>query len=165
MKIASFRDMYLAELQELRSVQTQLIEEWRRAADVASRRELKDALLRCFEETQLQQERLDRILQSHNADPRAHTDQAMQAIVLETEKMMSILLGNELRDAGLIASAQKVLHYQIAAYGTAAALAGQLGFRDDQQVLHACDEEVKRADHALTDLAKRIVNPDAVATA
>jgi ferritin-like metal-binding protein YciE len=165
MQITSFRDMYLAELQELRSVQTQLADEWRRAADAASSPELRDALIRCLKRAQLKQEQLDRLLQKYNADPRAHADQAMQAIIRETEKMLSILQGDKLRDAGLIASAQKVLHYQIAAYGTAAALAGQLDLWDDQEVLHAWGEEEKRTDQALTDLAKRIVNPDAVTAA
>jgi ferritin-like metal-binding protein YciE len=165
MQITSFRDMYLAELQELRSAQTQLAEEWRRAADTASNPELKQALTHCLEGARLQQERLDRLLQKYGADAKAHADQAMQAIVRETEKMLSILQGDELRDAGLIASAQKVLHYQIAAYGTAAALAGQLDLWDDQEVLHACGEEEKRIDKALTVLAKSIVNPDAVTAA
>ncbi len=57
----------------------------------------------------------------------------MQALVNETEKMLAILKGNELRDAGLIASAQKLEHYEIAAYGTAAALAGQLDLREEER--------------------------------
>ena len=87
----------------------------------------------------------------------------MQALVNETEKMLAMLKGNDLRDAGLIASAQKLEHYEIAAYGTAAALAGQLDLRDDQRMLHASLEEEKEADVRLTKLAKGEVNPDALA--
>jgi ferritin-like metal-binding protein YciE len=87
----------------------------------------------------------------------------MRALVLETEKMLTMVKGNDLRDAALIASAQKIEHYQIAAYGTAAALASQLGFRDDQQLLHQSLEEKKEADIHLTDLAKSEVNQDAIA--
>jgi hypothetical protein len=54
----------------------------------------------------------------------------------ETEKMLEMLDGPDLRDAGLIASAQKLENYEIAAYGTAAAFAGQLDLRDDQRMLH-----------------------------
>jgi ferritin-like metal-binding protein YciE len=115
------------------------------------------------EETQLQKERLDQLLQHHSADPQAHTDQAMQALVHETEKMMATVEDNDLRDAALIASAQKLAHYEIAAFGTAAALADQLGLRDDRTVLHTCLDEEKRADADLTDIAKREVNQDAVA--
>ena len=67
------------------------------------------------------------------------------------------------RDAGLIASAQKIEHYEIAAYGTAAALAGQLDLREDQRMLHGSLEEEKQMDVLLTELAKGEVNPDALA--
>jgi ferritin-like metal-binding protein YciE len=87
----------------------------------------------------------------------------MQALIHETEKMMEMLKGNELRDAGLIASAQKLEHYEIAAYGTAAALAGQLDLRDEQRKLHESLEEEKKADVQLTQLAKGQVNRDAIA--
>jgi ferritin-like metal-binding protein YciE len=94
---------------------------------------------------------------------RAHTDQAIEALINETEKMLSLLEGDDLRDAGLIASAQKLEHYEIAAYGTAAALAGQLELRDDQRMLHDSLEEEHKADAALTKLAKGEVNQAAVA--
>jgi ferritin-like metal-binding protein YciE len=87
----------------------------------------------------------------------------MQALVRETEKMLSMLKGNDLRDAGLIASAQRLEHYEIAAYGTAAALAGQLDLRDEQRTLHESLEEEKKTDLLLTQLAKREVNQDALA--
>src|SRR3982074_845425 len=103
------------------------------------------------------------MLRRHDANPAEHTDQAMQRLIAETEKMMSMVKGNDLRDAALIASAQKVEHYEIAAYGTAAALAGQLGLRDDQLLLHESLEEEKWADAVLTRLAKGEVNQDAVA--
>jgi ferritin-like metal-binding protein YciE len=53
------------------------------------------------------------MLRKHGADPRAHTDQAMQALIKETEKMMSIVQGDDLRDAAIIASVQKIEHYEI----------------------------------------------------
>jgi ferritin-like metal-binding protein YciE len=119
--------------------------------------------MRHREQTQVQRERLESMLQKHGANPRAHTDQAMQALVNETEKMLTMVKGNDLRDAGLIASAQKVEHYEIAAYGTAAALSGQLELRDDQQLLHESLEEERAADALLTKLAKDEVNRDALA--
>ena len=87
----------------------------------------------------------------------------MEALVNETQKMLSLLEGDDLRDAGLVASAQKLEHYEIAAYGTAAALAGQLDLRDDQRMLHDSLEEERKADAALTELAKGEVNQDAAA--
>jgi ferritin-like metal-binding protein YciE len=87
----------------------------------------------------------------------AHTDQDMQALIHETRKMLSILGGDDLRDAGLIAYAQKL------AYGTAAALAGQLDLRDEQKMLHRSLDEEREFDVLLTRIAKREVNPDALA--
>ena len=89
----------------------------------------------------------------------------MQTLLTETAKMLSKLNDNNLRDAGLIASAQKLEHYEIAAYGTAAALAGQLDLRDEQRMLHESLEEEKEADALLTMLAKGGMNQDAIAVA
>ena len=163
MEITSFKDMYLSELQELASVEDQLAESLLHMAEVASHPTLKNALLRHREETQVQKDRLESILQKYGVNSKAHTDQAMEALLKETRKMLTMLKGNDLRDAGLISSAQKLEHYEIAAYGTAAALAGQLDLRDDQQLLHRSLEEERHADVLLTQLAKSEVNSDALA--
>jgi ferritin-like metal-binding protein YciE len=155
--------MYLSELQELASVEDQLAESLLHMAEVASHPTLKNMLLHHSEETQVQKDRLKSILQKHGANPKAHTDQAMDSLLKETGKMLTMLNGDDLRDAGLIASAQKIEHYEIAAYGTAAALAGQLDLRDDQQMLHTSLEEERHADALLTQLAKSEVNSDALA--
>src|SRR5262249_16421707 len=105
---------------------------------------------------------LEALLRLHDA-PEAHTDQAMQALIRETEKMAKMVASNELRDAALIASAQKIGHYQIAAYGSAAALAGQLDLRDDQRELHLCLVEERGIDNLLSRVAKTEVNQHALA--
>ena len=161
MEIKSFQDLYIAELQELRNGEAQLIDALEHMAGTAGNGELKQAFTHHRDQTLAQKERLDLILQRHGADPHAHQDQAMQALVREAEKMMVIVTGNDLRDVALVASAQKLEHYEIAAYGTAAALAGQLDLRDDQSILHQTLEEEKHADALLSNLAKRIVNPSA----
>jgi ferritin-like metal-binding protein YciE len=163
MRISGFKDMYIAELQEVHSLETQLDEAFLRLAELASHPSLKSYLANHREMTPAQRERLASVLRRHKADPREHIDQAMQALIAEAEKMTTIVQGNELRDAALIASAQKIAHYEIAAYGTAAALAGQLDLRDDQGVLHDSLEEEKEADFVLTRLAKREVNQGALA--
>jgi ferritin-like metal-binding protein YciE len=132
-------------------------------AGAASHQGLQLALVHHRAETETQRERLMTILHKHGASPTAHIDQAMQALVTETKKMITMLMGDDLRDAGLVASVQKLEHYEIAAYGTAAALADQLDLRDEQKMLHLSLEEEKQMDARLTQLAKRQVNPDAVA--
>jgi ferritin-like metal-binding protein YciE len=163
MQITSFKDLYISELQELTSLEGQLVEALRRMAKAASHSSLKNALKHHREQTQAQKQRLESILKKHGANSRAHTDQAMQALINETEKMIAMVKGDNLRDAALIASAQKVEHYEIAAYGVVASLAGQLDLRDDQRILHESLQEEKEADAELTKLAKSEVNQAAVA--
>lgn len=163
MRIDSFKAMYIAELQELVSVERQLGGALLRMAEVASHPSLKEAFERHRAQTLVHLERLQAILHGYGANPRLHTDQAMQALINETEKMIGLLEGDDLRDAGLLASAQKLEHYEIAAYGTAAALAGQLDLRNDQRTLHMTLEEEKKTDLLLTALAKGEVNQDALA--
>ena len=104
MEISKFKDMYLAELQELMSMEDQLGGALLRMADAASHSALKSAFVDHRAQTELQKQRLESVLQKHGANPRAHTDQAMQSLVNETEKMLAILNGNDLRDAGLRSS-------------------------------------------------------------
>ena len=153
MQIKKFKDMYLAELQELLSAESQLGDLLKRAAEAASHPSLKDALKRHCLETLQQGDRVRSILQKHGADAQVHTDQAMQAIVAEAEKMMRILQGDDLRDAGLIASAQKIEHYEIAAYGTAKTLAGQLDLGEVKNLLDETLGEEGKADKLLTSIA------------
>jgi ferritin-like metal-binding protein YciE len=164
MNVDSFRDMYIAELQELRSVEEQLIEALPRMAEMASHAELKLAIRSHLEETRAQQARLDAILTRHGAEPREHVDQAMQAMLKEAEKWAGMIQDQDLRDAGLIASAQRIEHYEIAIYGSLATWAKLLGLEDDLQALLSNLEEEKQTDDKLTGLAKRMVNPDAAAT-
>lgn len=163
MNLDSFRDMYLTELQELRSVEAQLVDALPRMAALAGHPELKQAIQAHLDETRSQQSRLDEILRRHKVDPREHVDQAMQAMLKEAEKWAGMVQDQDLRDAGLIASAQRVEHYEIAVYGSLATWAKQLGLLEDLQALHAILEEEKRADDKLSMLAKRVVNPDAAA--
>ena len=163
MEIRKLRDLFLAELQELLSAEQQLCGMLLRMAGAASHPDLKRAMIHHRAETETQAARLETILLKHGANPGAHVDQAMRALIAETMKMLAMLRSDNLRDAGLIASAQRIEHYEIAAYGTAAALAGQLNLRDEQKMLHLSLEEEKRADALLTQVAKREVNPDALA--
>jgi ferritin-like metal-binding protein YciE len=164
MNVNDFRQMYVTELQELRSVEAQLTGALPKMAEVANHPELKQAIQSHLEETRSQRDRLDTVLRRHGAEPREHVDQSMQAIVREAEKWARMVQDPDLRDAGLIASAQRVEHYEIAVYGSLATWAKQLGLDEDLQALLAILEEEKRTDERLSQLAKRVVNPDAAAT-
>jgi ferritin-like metal-binding protein YciE len=164
MNVTSLRDLYIAELQEIRSVEEQLVAALPRMAGVSGHPELKQGIQTHLEETRAQQSRVEEILRRHSAEPREHVDQAMQAMLQEAEKWASMVQDQNLRDAGLIASAQRVEHYEIAVYGSLATWAKQLGLDDDLQVLLAILEEERRTDERLSRLAKRMINPDAAET-
>jgi ferritin-like metal-binding protein YciE len=158
MQITNLHDMYLAELQELRGAEMRLTEALCLMAGLAAHPGLIDAFARRRGQTELRRRRLEGLLLEHRADPEADTGQAMQSLIGETEKMMAQAQSDRLRDAALIAWAQKADYYAMAAYGAAAALAGQLELRGDQCVLHVGLEEGRRADAQLTELARRTVD-------
>ena len=163
MKIGDFRQMYVSELQELRSVEDQLVQALPKMAQMVEHRELKQAIEDHLNETKSQRDRLDQLLRGHGAGSREHQDSSMQAIVREAERWAKMVSDPDCRDAGVIASAQRVEHYEIAVYGTLAAWAKQLGFSEDERTLHDILEEEKRADEKLTALAERIINKEAAA--
>jgi len=85
----------------------------------------------------------------------------MRRLIDESEKWAGMLAEGALRDAGLIASAQRIKHYEIAVYGTLATWAKQLGLNEDLAELRAILDQGKAADDELSALAKRYVNPSA----
>jgi ferritin-like metal-binding protein YciE len=114
MNVGNSREMNIAELQELRSVEAQLVEAPPKMAVMTSHPELKQAIQTHLDETPWQQSQLDEILRWHRVDPREQVDQAMQAMLKEAEKWAGLVPDEDLRDAGLIAPAQRVEHYPIA---------------------------------------------------
>src|SRR6187551_3008072 len=124
MNVDDFRKMYVAELQELRSVEDQLVEALPRMAALVEHPQLRRALEAHLSETKSQRDRLDHLLQAHDAGNR------------EAERWAKMVSDRDCRDAGIVASAQRVEHYEIAVYGTLATWAKQLGLREDERVLH-----------------------------
>jgi ferritin-like metal-binding protein YciE len=163
MKSNDVLQVYVSELQELRSVEEQLVAALPKMAQAAQHPELKQAFEQHLEETRSHQQQVETILRRLDAEPREHVDQAMQAIIREAEKMMQMTGDPDLRDAEMIGSAQRVEHYEIAAYGTLATYAKCLGHDDDARALHAILDQEKKADALLTQIAERIVNPEALA--
>ena len=161
MNVDDFRKMYVAELQELRSVEDQLVEALPRMAALVEHPQLRRALEAHLSETKSQRDRLDRLLRAHDAGNREHEDGSMHAIIREAERWAKMVSDRDCRDAGIVASAQRVEHYEIAVYGTLATWAKQLGLREDERVLHDILQEEKRADEKLSQLAERDLNREA----
>jgi ferritin-like metal-binding protein YciE len=154
MEINSVKDMYLAKLQELVSAEVQLGGIFLDLEEAAHRPTLKKEFGKQRQQAEAHKDKLEAILRAHSAGANTRVDRAMLALVRETKKTATIINDNELRDVGLIASAQKLKHYEIAAYGAVATLADQLGLGDEPAVLHDLGEEEKRADKLLIDLAE-----------
>ena len=161
MKFENLKQIYLSELQEQRSAEEQLVEALPKMAEMAHDAALEAALEQHLGETRAQLGRLDGILEKHGVEPREHSDRSMQTLIAEAEKWAKMIDDPEVRDAGMIASAQRVEHYEIAVYGTLATWAKQLGLEDDMNILLSILEEEKEADEKLTALAKKKVNPEA----
>lgn len=156
-----FQELYVAELQEARSFEQMLLEALPKLADAASDERLKTAFREHAAATREHENRLESILNGLNADPKQHKDQSMQRLVQESSKMAELVAAGPVRDAALIASAQRLEHYEIAVYGTLAAYAQNLGHDDAREILHDILEQEKDTDELLSELAQAIVNPTA----
>lgn len=165
MDVNNFQELYKAELQEAYSIETQLVQALPKMSETANNAKLQEAIRLHLEETREHQHQVEQLLRRHAAEPREHTDQSMQAMIAEADKWAGKVREPELRDAGLIASAQRVEHYEMTVYGTLACWAKQLKLDEDLKVLHAILQQEKQADQKLSELAKSTVNPQASAMA
>lgn len=162
MTLTTFREIYLQELQEARSVERQLTDALARMRDDATAVALKEMLEGHLVDTRAQRDDVEAILKRHEVDPGQHVDQSMSRLIEESHKWVNMLKAGALRDAGLIASIQRIEHYEIAVYGTLASWAKMLGHDDDMKTLLAIRDQEKAADTLLTELAKQSINAEAV---
>ncbi|MBM7321799.1 ferritin-like domain-containing protein, partial [Agrobacterium sp. S2] len=121
--------------------------------------EAKQGFLQHRDETQGQIERLERVFEIIGKNARGKTCEAIQGIIAEAEEIIESFKDSPALDAGLIASAQAVEHYEIARYGTLVAWAGQLGIDEGVPLLQANLDEEGATDKKLTKLAATVANP------
>src|SRR5262245_43406259 len=126
----------------------------------ARNEELKAGFEEHLEQTKGHVERLDQIAEQIRRRLTGHKCKGMEGLIEEGSDLISEDADETVRDAGLIGAAQRVEHYEIAAYGTACALANQLGHDDIADLLEQTLEEEKETDRKLTELAESAVNPD-----
>jgi len=111
-----------------------------------------------FEQTKEHAARLETILTSHDESTRGPKCEGMQGVIKEGEEMIEEDAEDEVRDAGLIAAAQRVEHYEMAGYGCARTYAELLGDRQGAQLLQTTLMEELATDKKLTKLAKSVIN-------
>ena len=150
------------ELKDLYSAENQIIKALPKMAKAASSPELKRAFERHLEETRRQVERLDAIGEELELKLTGKKCKGMEGLIAEGREMMEEDLEADALDAGLIGAAQKVEHYEIAAYGTARTHAEMLGYRRIAKLLQQTLNEEGATDKKLTQLAESIINYEAV---
>ncbi|MEF2554369.1 DUF892 family protein [Aurantimonas sp. A2-1-M11] len=159
MAISGLRELYVVELQEARSFEALLTEALPKMAKAASEDQLRQAFEQHLEATREQLSSVEALIKEAGANPQAHEDQSMKVLVEQSQKMAGMVAAGPLCDAALIASAQRIEHYEIAVYGTLATYAKILGLDNDHQILSGILGEEKDADDLLTDIAVGMVNP------
>jgi ferritin-like metal-binding protein YciE len=157
---SELHELFLDELADLLSAETQLTKALPKMAKAAQSDELREAIESHLEETEGQVERLRKVFESVGEKPRSKTCQAMKGLIEEGSELMQELKGKSTIDAGLIAAAQKVEHYEIASYGTVRAWAEQMEHSEAVQLLEETLEEEKAADQKLTEIAETLANAE-----
>lgn len=129
--------------------------------DKVSSQELIDALTEHMEQTMQQVTRLENVFEILDLRAEAEKCEAMEGLIEEAEDVIDELDEGPVRDAAIIASAQKIEHYEIASYGTLRAFANLLGEYEAASLLEETLEEEKETDLKLTDLAESVINIEA----
>jgi ferritin-like metal-binding protein YciE len=152
----NLQDLFLHELKDIFDAERQLTKALPRMAKAASNPELKAAFESHLEETEEQVRRLEEIFGLLDKPARGKKCMGMQGLIEEGKEMIEEDTPDAVKDAGLIAAAQKVEHYEIAAYGTMATYAKLLGLNDALSLLKETIAEEKAADEKLTNIAMSI---------
>ncbi|CAD0362731.1 ferritin-like domain-containing protein [Xanthomonas hortorum] len=164
MAIKTVEELFIHELSDIYSAEKQLTKSLPRLARAASEPKLKSAFETHLEETQGQIERIDQVVDLLGIKLKRIKCAAMEGLVEESREVIDEIEAGPVRDAALIGGAQKVEHYEIASYGTIAAMAKQLGYTDALPLLLATLEEEKATDEKLTLLAEQGGNQKAAKT-
>ena len=161
MKVSSLQDLYISELKDLYDGEQRIVKALPKMAEAASSPELRRAFEEHLEQTRHQVERLERIFENMNQTPKGQKCKGLEGIIDEGEDAIGAKAPPAVCDAALIASAQRVEHYEIAAYGTVRTFARRLGFEDHAQLLQQTLQEEGDTDRKLTSLAETYINENA----
>ncbi len=162
MKIENMEDLFMEQIEDLYDAEKRLIKALPKMAEATTSGQLRQAFESHLEQTKGHAGRLERIFGELGKDPKTQTCDAMKGLISEGEDMISDIQESTLRDAGLIAAANRVEHYEIAAYGSAKAFAQTLGLNNAVSLLEQTLQEEKEADQKLTRLAESMINDEAL---
>jgi ferritin-like metal-binding protein YciE len=161
MELATLKDLYIEQLRDLYSAESQLVEALPKMAKAASNTELKRGFEEHLEQTKRQRADVEKLIRDHGENPDGHECKAMKGLIEEGSELMKEDADPDVMDAGLIAASQRIEHYEIAGYGTVRTYATQLGETNAAFILDRIAKEEGATDHKLTALAERVINPAA----
>jgi ferritin-like metal-binding protein YciE len=157
MKLKSLHDLFVEELQDMYSAENMILKALPKMMDAATSTELRDGFEQHMEQTRGHVQRLDKIFdQLSGADRKGKKCKGMEGIFKDNKDLLDADAEPEVLDAGLIAAAQRVEHYEIAGYGTVRTYARILGREDWAHLLNQTLEEEKQTDAKLSRLAENI---------
>ena len=162
MKLNSLRDLFVDVIKDLHSAEAQIVKALPRLAKAASSPELRQAFEEHLEETENQVRRLEQIAEKLGISPKGKRCRGMEGLLEEAREVLEEDGDDTVLDAAFIAAAQKVEHYEIAGYGCARTYAEMLGDTRAAELLQESLDEEMAADQKLTEIAERIVNPNAI---
>ncbi len=157
----SMNDLFLNFLQDMYYAERQILKALPKMAKASQSDDLKQALTHHREETQHQIERLQQVFEHLGKRARGQTCEALNGIVEEGEEVIEQFEAGAVRDAGILANAQAVEHYEMARYGTMVAWAKVCGLQDSVKLLEETLAEEKKADDLLNQIANKSVNQQA----
>jgi ferritin-like metal-binding protein YciE len=156
MELDSLKDLYIDELKDLYSAENQLLKALPKMAKAATSKALKTGFERHLRQTEGHVKRLQQVFKTLGVSPNGKKCKAMEGLIEEGDDVISENAEPEVRDAALIAAAQRVEHYEIAGYGCVRTYAELLGDHRAGKTLQTTLEEESATDEKLTGLAQKI---------
>ena len=153
--------LFVEQLKDIYSAETQLVSALPKMAKAASTPELQQAFNMHLDETRNHVQRLEQLFDGINASPRGKKCKGMEGLIAEGEEMIKMKGDPAAIDAGLIAAAQRVEHYEIAGYGCVRTYAEQIGDQQGMRLLQQTLDEEGLTDKKLTKLAEQVINIEA----
>jgi ferritin-like metal-binding protein YciE len=162
MKLDTLEKLYVDELRDIYNAENQLLKALPKMAKGASSQDLKNAFETHLRQTESHVERLEQIFADLDESPKGKTCHAMKGLIEEGSEILKEDGEESVLDAGIIVAAQKVEHYEMAAYGSARTFARLLGQERAAELLQSTLDEESETNESLNQLAENMVNPEAL---
>lgn len=161
MQLETLKDLYIEELKDLYSAENQIIKALPKMIKAASHNELKQAFTKHLRETEIHAQRIEQVCDELDVSPKGKKCVGMEGLLKEGSELIKEKPEPDVLDAGLIAAAQHVEHYEMAGYGCVRTYARQLGYESQAELLQATLDEEGNADKTLTEIAEGSINIEA----